>query len=297
MITVIGGVINSIQIKVTPPEKEGQDPNAAISLTEKDNIKVLNVGSGYNIAKHLAQKGCDVTFVSAIGDDALGMAAEADLKSVGVAVELTVVDGVTPVNVEMQNILGDVEMLRSNHQVLSAVTPQMVRECSAVKKAEIIVMDGSLPQETVEVVAKDFGKGAKIFYDPAGAVNGSKIASVLDEMYCVMPGRMEAENMTGMTILGQDQLMAAGRYLTEQGVNKVVLTMKGGGIYYKEGLLEGIQRPERVLSFAQTKGAGDVVSAAVIAAETAGKGVEEAVQDAMTEAAMFLADLSDERPY
>lgn len=297
MIIVIGGVINSIQIKVTPPEKEGQDPNAAISLTKKDNIKVISAGSGYNIAKYLAQKGRDVMFVSAVGNDALGMAAEEELKKAGVKTDLRIVDGVTPVDVEMQNILGDVEMLRSNHQVLAEISPKKVFECEQIEEADIIVMDGSIPQETIETVAKEYGGRAKVFYDPAGAVNGSKVASVLQEIYCVMPGRMEAENMTGMTILGQDQLMAAGEYLAEQGVNKVILTMKGGGIYYKEGMLEGIQRPERVLSFAQTKGAGDIVSAAIIAAEDAGKGIESAVEDAMAEAAAFLADLSDERPY
>lgn len=297
MIAIIGAVINSVQIKVTPPESEGQDPNAAMSFTKKDNIQVLSTGCGYNVAKHLAAKGCDVAMISAVGKDALGRAAVEELKALGVEPEFKVVEGTTPINVEMQNILGDVEMLRSNHQVLNTITPDYVLECECLNEAEIILIDGAVPEETVIEVAKSYGDRAKLFYDPAGADNGNKVASVLDKMYCVLPGRVEAEKMTGMTILGQDQLMAAGAHLTEAGVKKVVLTMKGGGIYYKEGMLEGVQRPERVLSFAQTKGAGDVVTASIVAAEAAGIGLEFAVGGAMEDAAEFLADLSDERPY
>lgn len=298
MIVVIGGVKNSVQVKVTPPERDGQDPNAAISVTQKDNITVLNTGCGYNVAKHLAGKGCDVTFVSVVGNDALGLAAIADLQNAGVDAAVSVVEGVTPITVEMQNILGDVEMLRSNLVVLDALVPEFIAGYSELlSKADIILIDGSLPKESILDVVRSYGATTKIFYDPAGAENGDKVTSVLNDIYCVLPGRVEAENMTGLTILGQDQLMAAGAYLTEAGVNKVVLTMKGGGIYYKEGMLEGVQRPERVLSFAQTKGAGDVVTASIIASEISGVGLEFAVGGAMEDAADFLAGLSDERPY
>ena len=45
-------------------------------------------------------------------------------------------------------------------------------------------------------------------------------------------------------------------------------------MYYKEGEKEGILRPERMLSFGNTAGAGDVVSAAVVAGTVDGKDIE-----------------------
>ena len=53
--------------------------------------------------------------------------------------------------------------------------------------------------------------------------------------------------------------------------------------------------PERVLSFASTAGAGDVVSAAVVAADLDGKSIEDTSAFAMQRAAEFLKSRNDER--
>lgn len=277
------------------PEQE-QEPAGP----EYDDIRVENRGCGFNIAKHLANKGHEVSYVSIVGNDPLGMAVIEDLKGSGIdASGVRKVEGTTPIQVEMINILGDIEGFKCNDSLFSKFTPEIIDEASDVlDKADIIVMDGSLPMNTIARVAEVYGdkEGVKIFFDPGYRYGGRKVEPVLDKIYCVMPGRMEAEAMTGKTILGQDQLMEAGAYLDEKGVRRIIITMKGGGIYYKEGLNEGILRPDRVLSFADTTGAGDVVSAAIIAGEVAGGQIDEIAADAMDKAAEFLADLSDERP-
>jgi fructose-1-phosphate kinase PfkB-like protein len=48
--------------------------------------------------------------------------------------------------------------------------------------------------------------------------------------HCVLPGRMEAEAMSGLQVLGMDQLMAAGQAFEERGVDRVIITLKGGDI-------------------------------------------------------------------
>ena len=109
---------------------------------------------------------------------------------------------------------------------------------------------------------------------------------------------MEAEAMSGLQVLGMDQLMSAGEAFEGRGVERVIITLKGGGLYYKEGTQSGIIKPERKLTFAETKGAGDVLTAAVIAASEEGEGSLEAAAVAGIEAAAeFLKDVIDERPY
>lgn len=285
-----GGAADAEQM---PQEKEPEAP-------EYDDIKVENRGCGFNIAKHLAAEGQDVSYVSVVGKDPLGLAVIEELKSSGVDTSgIRKLDGTTPVQVEMINILGDIEGFKCNDSLHSKFTPDIIDEASEVlDRADVIVMDGSLPADTAARIAELYGdkEDVKIFFDPGNRFGGKKVEGILDKIYCVMPGRMEAEAMTGKTILGQDQLMEAGAYLDEKGVEKIIITMKGGGIYYKSGLNEGILRPERVLSFADTTGAGDVVSAAVIAGEAAGKQIDEIAAHALEKAAEFLADLSDERP-
>lgn len=297
MIAVIGGAKTTVRVRIIPPKEDGEG-NIIAKEEGKDEIEVISSGCGFNIAKHLADCGSDVAYISVVGNDLMGPAIIEDLKACGINADgVKMVQGTTPIQMEMLNILGDLADVKSNETLAENITPEFVEANKAIlEKAEIIVMDGSLPVETIETVAQQYGEKAKIFFDPAKRSNGSKIKNVFDKIYCVMPGRMEAEEMTGMGILGQDQLMAAGAYLDEKGVDRIVITMKGGGVYYKEGLSEGILRPDKVLSFAQTTGAGDVVSAAVIMGTVNGKDIETTATEAMACAAQFLADRSDERP-
>lgn len=265
-----------------------------------DDIKVESCGCGFNIAKILAGEGQDVTFVSVVGKDPMGLAVIEELRENGVDTSgVKKLDGTTPIQMEMVNILDDVEDLKCNDSLFFDFVPEIIEESAHIlDKADIIVMDGSIPDETIAKVAQLYGdkEGVKLFFDPGAKRNGKKISSVFDKIYCVMPGRMEAEAMTEKMILDQDQLMEAGAFLNEKGVNKIIITMKGGGLYYKEGFDEGVLRPEKVHSFARTAGAGDVVSAAVIMGELQGKKLADAAADAMEKAAEFLADCSDERP-
>ncbi|MBQ6370836.1 MAG: hypothetical protein IJJ21_04575, partial [Firmicutes bacterium] len=80
-------------------------------------------------------------------------------------------------------------------------------------------------------------------------------------------------------------------------VQQIIITMKGGGLYYKEGMNEEILRPDRVLRFSETVGAGDVVTAELLGSYADGKSIGEAARDAMAAAAEYLADCSDERRY
>ena len=103
--------------------------------------------------------------------------------------------------------------------------------------------------------------------------------------------------MSGQQVLGMDQLMAAGDAFEERGVERVIITLKGGGLYYKEGTQSGLIKPERKLTFAETKGAGDVLTAAVVAASKGEEKLEAAAGAGMEAAAEFLKDVIDERPY
>jgi len=294
MIAVIGGAGIAITMKAKLPAEDG---TPAPPL--ENDIIAENHGCGFNIAVDLARQGMEVSFATVVGDDVLGMAVKEQLKEAGIDTEsVKTVQGASPVKVEIVNVLGDPEFLRTSDMMYEKITPQAVDEWGEMlRRAEAIVMDGHLPQATIEYVARVYGGdgGAKIFFDPASPEGGEKAAAVLDKLYCIMPGRIEAEVMTRKTILSEEQLAEAGAYFAEKGIGRIIMTMKGGGLYYKEGTQEGVLRPERVLSFARTTGAGDVVSATVIAESVMGKSIEETAEAAMERAAAFLAEQKDER--
>lgn len=305
MIAVIGSAKEVIKIIMKDPdpdsgEKKGEfvDP-ASIAPREEDSMILESGGCGANIALHLAEQGYDVELISAVGDDSLGAAVVNRLAGAGVGTEgVAKLDGLTAVNVDFLNILGDLNFTSRNTTIIKNITPEFLKKREAIlERAEIIVIDGTLPAETIEYIAERYGGSdeVKLFYDPAMIHGGYKARKIIERFYCVLPGRMEAEAMTSKTVLSQEQIMEAGKFFCEKGVTKTVITIKGGGLYYREGDKEGILRPERMLSFGNTSGAGDVVSAAVIAGTAEGKDIEEIAKEAMAKAAEFLRDRKDEK--
>ena len=352
MIVVIGGVQAAVRIDMTMPKASASKPaESGVSPWEreaygeggrfgsmqmmpsgdpsKDRISVHYAGCGYNVAKLLAGKGRSVAFVSVVGEDPLGFAAEADLRNAGVDTSNlkmigefqtqknrdslesegpdaagTVANGLirqslTSVRVEAKNFLGDTEFWREDDRMLDEITPDQIGEClPLLKEAELVFADGGLPEETLRWIAdacRDVG--VRFYLDPSSVSGGEKAASVLDGLYGIMPGRREAEAMSGLQILSGDQLMEAGACFAEKGIRQIVVTMKGGGLYYKEGMEEEILRPQRVLRFSETVGAGDVVTAQLLSDYADGRSIGEAARAAMDAAAEYLADCVDERRY
>lgn len=310
MIAVVGGAGMVVRIKVTPQEDPEYRPlvgdsfdystlNVAVKETGGDDITVEGGGCGFNIASHLAEMGHQVAFASVVGDDAMGLGVISRLTHLGVdASYVQTVAGTTPVKVELLNMLNDPQMAFGNDKLHEKMDLAAAAGWSELlDTASAIVLDGNLPQDTLEYIVREYGgkKGMKIFFDPADYRGAAKVKNVMEQLYCIMPGRVEAEVMAGRTVLSEEQLMEAGQFFTDNGVSKTIITIKGGGLYYKDGMQEGVLRPERILSFAGTSGAGDVASAAIIAADLGNKDIEAMAHDAMEKAAAFLAGRSDER--
>ena len=316
MIAVIGATEVMVDIRMGAPERpEGVDEYGMQTNAEmgsfptpeeraeeifkegRDRMSIRSCGCGFNIAGYLADEGYEVSFISATGNDIAGIGAAEELRERGVDISgVGRFDGVTPVRVTFFNILGDKEMEKKNSLLTEAITPEYIDKFSdTLDRAEAIVMDGMIPEETIEHICSRYGErdDVKLFFDPAGKPGSLRAAKHIGRFHSIMPGREEAETITGKTILSEDQLMAAGSFFHEQGVEKVIITMKGGGLYYKEGMNEGVLRPEKMISFASTSGAGDVASAAIIAETMRGGSIEDAGKHAMAKAADFLSGVED----
>jgi len=295
----------------------------------KDRISVHYSGCGYHVARLLAGKGWEVAFISVVGEDPLGLAAIADLQRSGVDTNgIRVIDtftteenlqsvqsqgpdaagtvanglirqSLTSVRVEAKNFLGDTEFWREDDRMMNEITVDQIRDNQPLlEAAELVFADGALPVQTLQWIASVCREaGVRFYLDPASVGGGAKASDVLGDLYGIMPGRREAEAMSNLQILSGDQLMEAGAWFAEQGVQQIIITMKGGGLYYKEGMNEGVLRPERVLRFSETVGAGDVVTAQLLHAYASGQPIEQAAQAAMDAAAEYLKDCVDERRY
>lgn len=323
MIVVLGGVQAQVRIDMTMPKAPNENDIAPEvspwereaygeggrfgSMTgipsgdpSKDKISVTFAGCGFTVAKKLAAAGEDVRFIGLVGDDPLGMAALADLEKAGVDTS-QVIRGreQTSVRITARNFLGDVEFARVDERIVDEFDVGKIAEKSGlIGEADLVFADGNIPEETLKAagdMCRD--KDVPLYFDPSSMEGATRGAAALGSFTGIMPGRMEAEAMAGLEILSPEQMDEAATYFEEKGVRRIMITIKGGGIFYKEGENSGIIRPERVIKYAETSGAGDLVSAAAVLAFARGENIEEAAKSGMDAAADFLADVVDERKY
>ena len=264
------------------------------SVVDNENADIRTVSSGcsYTVAKILGEKmePGEVVFISVVGNDALGLAATCSLEKSGVDVSaVKIMEGSTPIGVEIHNIIGDLEFCRENNALMEAVSPQYIDQCGDIlAKADGIFIDGTLSVETLNHISEKYSGKCKIFFDPDSITGGMRFAESRLTCFCVMPGRMEAEAMTGLQILGIDKLAEAGTAFEGHEIDNAIITLKGGGLYYKEGAESGIIKPAKVLPTEEVAGAGDVLSAELMRQVMMGTSVADAAQAAMDAAAAFL---------
>ncbi|MDD4200841.1 MAG: PfkB family carbohydrate kinase [Eubacteriales bacterium] len=261
----------------------------SVSEGEETDIQVVFSGCGYNVARILGPK-TEVSLVSVVGEDALGLAAKCELEATGVNIlEVKTLPGVTPVGVEILNVLGDIDFARENMKLAKEITPQLIDEAAGtLDTAESIFVDGSIPVETLNYISEKYAGSCPIYFDPGSISGGYAYRDSSLRASCVMPGRMEAEAMSGQQVLGPDQLMAAGECFEARGVQKTVITLKGGGLYYKEGREAGIIKPYEQYSSVETRGAGDVASARLVYELVNGRDLRTAAESAVSAAGEYI---------
>jgi pseudouridine kinase len=282
-ITVIGGIAADIEGRPYGQLEQGE--------SNPGKIQIAYGGVGRNIVENLARLGAEVSFVSAAGNDFVGRIAMQEIRELGVNTEnVSLLEGEnTAMYISILNIMGDMEVALCNMDVLERISIDFIdKAMGTLKDSKIVGMDGNLTEDVQNYVIKKLAEaGVPVFLDPVSASKAERSKNIVGSFHTIKPNRGEAEVLSGMTILNEEQLMAAGKWFEEQGVKRIFITMGAGGVYYKEGDKEGILRPENV-SIVSATGAGDAFSAAIMDAYVRGLGIEETARYGMAAAAVAM---------
>ncbi len=280
-IIVIGGAKGKIVVNALEQMMADQENPGIIAASYS--------GTGRNIAENLGRLGVDVALVAVAGEDFVGKEAKAELKEIGVDTSFfQLVEGQnTAMNITILNIIGDLEFAVDNTDVYQSMTKSLIDEAAEeLNKAKLVCIDGTLPKEVIQY-ATEVVK-APLMFDPHTEEDAKKIQDFIGAFEMIKPNRAEASAICGMAIFSEEQLMEAGQWFGDQGVKKLFITMSGGGVYYKEGMKEGILRPEQVLAFSNEEGAGDAFSAAILDGAVKGMEIEELAAYGMKASAIAL---------
>lgn len=252
-------------------------------------LSMVFAGTGMNLCRNLKALEEEVKFFSVAGDDLPGNAAKVELSNMGVDVSKFLLMGNcnTSMSLEIRNIVDDLELSFGNSDVLEKMDGQFLRDCLADwKEADLLISDASCSPEGWRVLLEEKGD-VPLFVDPDGVEEERISPADLKYVHTLLPSRREAEKISGMDILSEEQLKAAGQWFVDQGLQRIFITLSGGGVYCREGSEEHILRPE-VGTIVDTKGAGDAFATGVAAAFLQKKSLEETGKYAMATASLTL---------
>ena len=280
-VSIIGGITADI---------EGNPYNQLIQGdSNPGKISMSYGGVGRNIAENLARLGISVNFISVAGDDFAGRGAVRELSELGVNVEHVKLlpEENTAVYMSILNLMGDMELALCNMDVLERISIDRIDEAfESIKDSQVIGIDTNLTEETLDYITERL-KGIPIFLDPVSVTKAERAKRIIGRFHTIKPNRMEAEILTGMSIMSPEELENAGQWFTEQGVKRVFITLGPGGVYYREGGESGIIRPGPAV-IASATGAGDAFSAAIIYSHLKGLDVKKTAETGTAAAAVAM---------
>lgn len=255
------------------------------AMRTKADVWTDYVGTALAAAGQLAQNGEEVIIISAVGKDFIGNALKADLAEQGMDTQfMKSVEGkATAMEIEMLNIIGDLDFLVSGTEINTFIDiPHIESALEEINGCDLVIVDASLSEDVLKYIAENVT--AVKFFDPGNEEDALKAKDIIGKFQIIKPNRAEAAVLYGKDIYSEEELKAAAEYFEEQGVQKIFITMSGGGVYFRHGGTEGVLRPEEVVPFVRKDGAGDAFSAAIADGIVKGMSMEDIAAYGMAEA-------------
>lgn len=248
-------------------------------------------GKGANQAVAAARAGGNVTFIAAVGNDALGVQAIEGFRRDGINVEYIkrvddVASGVALIFVgkDGENSIAVASGANANLDPVSIVDSKHV-----ISQAQILLMQLEIPIETVNRATQLVHEsGVKVILNPAPA-------QILDDELLKMisiltPNETEAELLTGIKVEDEAGAQKAAEVLLDKGIEAVMITLGVRGVYLAAGDKREII-PAFKVEAVDTTAAGDVFNGALAVGLAENKSFDEAIRFANAAAALSVTKL------
>ena len=247
-------------------------------------------GAPANVAVAAARLGAETGFIGKVGNDAFGRGLAETLRKDKVDTSGLFYDSVHPTTMAIVSVHPDGEREFAFYRDPGADTQLTTEEAvSAIEKGlPKILHIGSLSMTTSpskeaceEAVRYAKGKGALISYDPnyRDALWDSEERAV-EMMKKLLPYsdilKVSDEEMVMLT--GSDDFEEGSRILSEYGIELVMVTMGGDGVFVRRGEYAE-QIPGFSVKVADTNGAGDTFAGAMLAQIAAREGMLKGLTD------------------
>lgn len=249
-------------------------------------------GKGANQALAAARAGSKVSLIGSVGNDGfselvLGTLAEEEIDTTYV-MRTEGPTGIAHIRVDA-SAENDIVMIPLANSRLS---PAHIRESLEVSPpARVALIQLEIPYEAaLEAARVCKARGITVILDPAPAPAEPLDADFWRHIDIVTPNETEARLITGIEVANQESAIAAGRWFTDRGVQRAVVTLAGAGAVVVErtspdGIAVTVQEPFRVTPV-DTTAAGDAFAGVLGSALADGLDWEDSLRRAMAAGAL-----------
>jgi len=248
-------------------------------------------GKGSNQAVAAAKFGAEATFVGCIGDDKYGKDALTMYEQLGISTEAIRIDPTIHTGISVIFIDKDgrnmIEIVLGANGRLS--NDDIDKSEKVIKESAVVgfQLEGSI--NLVDYgIRKVHSMGVKTLLDPAPA------AKLDDSLYpfidYIKPNETEAAILTGIEVVDAPTAEKAGKWLLDRGVGTAIITMGEKGAL----MITNSDKkffPALDVDAADTTGAGDIFSGALMTALADGKKIVDAIEFANHAAALSVTRL------
>lgn len=248
-------------------------------LIPKDsNLGKVNIsigGVGRNIAHNMSLLGVRSSFLTALGDDEFTSTVTESCSKLGIDIShaLKVPGMSTSTYLFIADETGDMELAISDMEIFNKVTPDyLAANLELINKAELVVADTNIPQESLEWLADNID--VPLFIDPVSTIKAKKLKNMLGKIHTLKPNRLEAEILTDIEIVDDESLKKAAKKLLKTGLKRVFISLGAEGVIAADSE-NYIKIPCPEARLVNTTGGGDAFMAGIVWAFVHGKNLKD----------------------
>ena len=243
-----------------------------------DKYNIGPGGKGCNQAIALARLGCNVNFISKIGDDDYGKLALDSLKQNKIDTSNIIISkehqtGVAGIHVDSNTGQNAITVIRG---APASFTKDEI-DINVIKKSKIFLTQLEIPIDvTLYCLKKAKESGLINILNPAPACKLDKEFFSLADYFT--PNEAEAEFYTGVKINNENDAKESAKKLLELGLKKVIITLGEKGLFYSDGKEEIYIKALPFKKVEDTTGAGDAFNGGLAFGLSKEKSIKECLE-------------------
>ncbi len=225
---------------------------------EAPNFELGCGGKGSNQAVAAAKLGSKVMMLTKVGDDIFGENTVNNYSRYGidsryVEVVANTSSGVAPIFVDPSGENSIIIVKGANNSLKRSDIDAAAED---LKKCDLILMQLEIPLDVVYyTIGFAASNGIETLLNPAPAVPDLDLSEI-NKVTFFVPNETELESITGMPVSSVDEITQAAKFLVEQGIRDIIVTMGGrGALHVNKEEVELI--PPYKVTPVDTTGAGD----------------------------------------